>query len=272
MKRTYPIFCKALLILALGSLQPVAAQAQSAFVPHEARYDLSLLEARGVDAASVDGLFLARLARTCKGWVLDTDMQIKFGEQGQPQISLVSRSHHEETLSDDGTGGTLSFKTAQQLNGTTVALTAGTAERGPDGGLVRFDTPANKTLKLPAGTNFPVSGAFYSIPRLFGGERLVSQTLFDGGEEGALLTVDVAAGTPEPAPDGVAGDRDLLDSPAIRTVTAFYDPDTPDSEPLSTYVADYHANGIATRLSLDIGLAMVGAEVSAIRRLPEPEC
>jgi hypothetical protein len=158
------------------------------------------------------------------------------------------------------------------LNNSPISDVRGEATRGPEGGTVRYSKPARRQAKLPPGVEFPTSGWIESLRRLYDGERLVRQTIFDGGEEGALLAVDLIAGTPEP-PDGpVRGDAGLLSGEMLRTVTAFYPLDEPDSEPMTSYVSDLYDNGVTVRLSIDVGLALVDAELRAIRRLPEPEC
>lgn len=261
------------LLLPLVAASPGAAQEAAdtvRMVPHEARYDVSLLELRSANKGSAGGIFLVRVARHCDGWSLDSDLQVQIETEEGGATLIESRSRYEETLTEKG--GRLVFRQAQSVDGTPVSATAGTARRGPEGGAVRFERPADTNLSLPADTAFPVSGSLNAMRRLFAGEKMVSQMLFDGGEDGALLTVDLAAGTPEPAPDDVRGDRDLLQGRMIRTVTAFYAPDRPDSGPLSTYISDMYDNGVAARLSIDVGLATIDAELSAIRRLPDPEC
>ncbi|MFC6854525.1 EipB family protein [Marivibrio halodurans] len=261
------------LLLSMIATSPGMAQEAAntvRMVPHEARYDVSLLELRSANKGSAGGIFLVRVARSCDGWSLDSDLQVQIETQEGGATLIESRSRYEEILTE--AGGRLIFRQSQSVDGTPLSATAGEARRGPEGGEARFERPAGTTLSLPPDTAFPVSGSLNAMRRLFGGEKMVSQMLFDGGEDGALLTVDLAAGTPEPAPEGVRGDRDLLRGRMLRTVTAFYAPDQPDSEPLSTYVSDMYDNGVAARLSIDVGLATIDAELSAIRRLPDPEC
>ena len=241
-------------------------------VPHEARYDLSLLELRSANKGSASGLFLVRLARTCDGWSLDTDLQLQLETEEGGGMRLESRSRYDEVPPDGDGAARLDFRQVQSVNGNPINLVAGTAEKTSEGGRAQFERPAGTSYTLPPDTAFPVAAARATMERLFAGEKLVSQTLFDGGEDGPLLSVDLAAGDPQPARDDVRGDTDLLQRPMLRTVTAFYLPDAPDSEPLTTYVSDIYDNGVTARLSIDVGLATVNAELTAIRRLPPPEC
>lgn len=262
-------------LLALSAAAaPRAASADDApaLVPHEARYDLSLLSLQSANRGSAGGLFLVRLERTCEEWRLDTDLQVSIETEDQGETAIASRSRYEETLADGGRSGTLTFRQRQEVNGFPVSAVRGDATRTPEGGRVRYERPAAREIALPAGVQFPISGAQASLAALFSGQALVSQRLFDGGEEGALIAVDLAAGAPEPPPETVAGDGALLAGRMLRVVTAFYAVDAPDSEPLSTYVADILENGVTTRLTIDVGLASVEAELSAVRRLPQPDC
>lgn len=255
----------------VGTLAPADAGAIE-IVPHEARYDLSLLELRSANKGSAGGVFLVRLARTCEGWALDTDLQVGIETEEGGETRLESRSRYDETLPGADGAARLEFRQAQTVNGNPISLVAGTARMGSGGGAVRFERPAGATHELAPDTKFPVAATRASMTRLFEGEKLVSQPLFDGGEDGPLLSVDLAAGDPEPPRRDVRGDTDLLQGRMLRTVTAFYLPDKPDSEPLTTYVSDIYDNGVTARLSIDVGLATVNAELTALRRLPPPEC
>ncbi|MCR9221780.1 MAG: cell envelope integrity EipB family protein [Alphaproteobacteria bacterium] len=262
-------------LLALSAAAaPRAASASDApaLVPHEARYDLSLLSLQSANRGSAGGLFLVRLERACEEWRLDTDLQVSIETEDQGETTIASRSRYEETIADAGRSGTLTFRQRQEVNGFPVSEVRGEAKRTAEGGRVRFERPAAREVALPTGVQFPISGAQASLAALFSGQALVSQRLFDGGEEGALIAVDLAAGAPEPPPETVAGDAALLRGRMLRVVTAFYAVDAPDSEPLSTYIADILENGVTTRLTIDVGLASVEAELSAVRRLPRPDC
>jgi len=248
-----------------------AAQA-AALVPHEARYDLSLLEIKGANKGSASGVFLVRIARTCAGWRLDTDLQAAIETEDQGELRIANRSRYDETLAQDGARGTLAFRQRQEINGRLFSETRGEARRDPSGGVAEFERPRGLTLDLPAGVQFPVSGALVSMRGLFRGERLVSQRLFDGGEEGAMLVVDLAAGAPSPPSGAIEGDADLATGRMLRAVTSFFPLDQPDSAPVYTYIGDLYENGVTGRMTLDLGLAVMEAELTALRRLDPPAC
>ena len=256
----------------VAALAPAGAAGAVDLVPHEARYDLSLLEIKGANKGSASGVFLVRIARTCAGWRLDTDLQASIETEDQGEIRIANRSRYEETIDADGARGTLAFRQRQEINGQLFSETSGEARRGPDGGSVSFDRPRGLEIDLPPGVLFPVSGALTSLRGLFGGERLVSQRLFDGGEEGAMLVVDLAAGEPTGPGGPVKGDAELAHGREIRAVTSFFPLGQPDSEPVYTYVGDLYENGVTGRMTLDLGLAVMEAELTAVGRLAAPDC
>ncbi|MEQ8602134.1 MAG: DUF1849 family protein [Marivibrio sp.] len=260
------------LALLLCLAPPVAGARAADLTPHEARYDLSLLEIKGANTGSAGGVFLVRIAKTCAGWRLDTDLQAAIETEDQGEMRIANRSRYDETIADDGAGGTLAFRQRQEINGRLFSETRGDARRSATGGVVEFERPRGLTLDLPAGVQFPVSGALVSMRGLFDGERLVSQRLFDGGEEGAMLVVDLAAGAPEAPTGEIAGDAELAQGRMLRAVTSFFPLAEPDSAPVYTYIGDLFENGVTGRMTLDLGLAVMEAELTAVRRLEPPGC
>ena len=68
------------------------------------------------------------------------------------------------------------------------------------------------------------------------------------------------------------GDADLIAGPGWQVITSFYGLNDTDSQPLVTNTAHVYANGITTRISLDIGLAVTKGTLTLLQALPEPSC
>lgn len=159
------------------------------------------------------------------------------------------------------------------MNDAVVEVLEGTATKETDGsGVVRLALPSPTEITLPKGTQFPV-GAFRStVKRLLAGEKIVDYVLFDGSTPEPIRGSDVVLGEAKALDIPPAGDPDLIGGKSWQIVTSFFSMEATDTQPLVSNTADVYINGITTRLSLDIGLAVTEGTLILLQELPQPTC
>lgn len=260
--------------LSIVCLLSAAVSAQAAtLVPHEAHYRLVLVQLKiPGEAASAGGDLALRVEKTCGHWriVSRFDFSIAFRDAQRRMRVEVAQG-----LEEDLEGRTLSFESHTAINGKEVLSIKGTASAPEDGGDGRavFTAPRRVDYALPAGTLFPTATTQRTVAALERGMRMDSYLLFDGSNPaGPYRVSDVAGGKPLTLKQRPAGDGSLLNSPSWRVTSAFFDHRGVDTEPLSTTVTQLHANGVVSRVLLDVGFLVVDGELVEITSLPLPSC
>ncbi len=259
-----------LVICILSAANPSSA---ATLVPHEAHYQLSLVQLKiPGEAVSAGGDLALRVEKTCGYWriVSRFDFNIVFRD-AQRRMRLEVAHGLEEDLE----GRTLLFESHNAVNGASVLSVKGTANMPEGGGVGRavFTTPQRADYALPAGTLFPTATTRHTVDALERGSRIDSYLLFDGSNPtGPYRVSDVAGGKPLALKRRPIGDDNLLKGPSWRVTSAFFDHRSVDAEPLSTTVAQLHANGVVSRVLLDVGFLVADGELVEITSLPLPNC
>lgn len=237
-------------------------------VPHAATYDLVLqsLRLEGKAAAS-DGKLLLRIEQICEGWRVAT--RLDFGvtlETGQ-----ALRIETSNGVEESAKGDLLSFATVSRLNGEVQWQTKGAASvASGDGGRAVFTEPSRQDLPLPPGTTFPAAGARLLLDRLVAGRTQVTRKIFDGSAPEPFGVIDTVA-RGRLAPGGPPrGDGALLSARSWRLQSLWTRDD--GRETIQKMELQLHANGVASRMVLDLGVLVVDARLKEIERLPVPEC
>lgn len=260
-------FIAALIIL---TVSPIAATAQDkTVVPHTARYDVGLLEARMGDIAAANGTMEIELTRGCDAWALNTELTLNTNQADGTGFDLGVVSASQEAV--DGTWYT--FDSRVYVGGQLQEVHQGRAELDETGrGEAVFEQPQNMVLPLEAGTTFPIAATLKSLGSLFNdGARIANYVIFDGSGPTALRATDIVAGTPAPTLEGLSDPADLTEGTAKRIVTTFFDMSRTDSEPVLTYIVDMLPNGLTTRLTIDLGFMVTEARlIDVVANEPAP--
>ncbi len=258
--------------LAVALALAATSAAAATIVPHEARYRLALekieLEGNVVDGG---GEMWVRLERSCEAWTMKGPFVFHATLANGSELRIEAGSSVSETL--DGLG--LTFDSFVRINGEMVeALKGRAALESPGGpGQAIYTLPEKKRIPLPEGTGFPISEGRRSIDALLSGTTMRNYILFDGSTaDGPFEVSDFAAGAPLALDDPPKGDVDLLNSPSWRVQSDFYVYGSKAPEPLQTLIAQNHANGVTSRMKIDLGFMVFQASLVEIARLPEPDC
>jgi hypothetical protein len=127
-------------------------------------------------------------------------------------------------------------------------------------------------LPLPHDALFPVAAFSWTAQQWERGQKTANYVLFDGTIPEPVRVFELLtgpAGKLDPLPDG---DIKLLAGKGWRTSGSFHKYNGQESEPLTTLTQSVLANGVATELAIDIGIADVALTLRRLRALPEPKC
>lgn len=238
--------------------------------PHQAHYQLDITELRMPGAVGGrPGEFIVRLQKRCTDWVLLTQLSMGLEMENGDLLEIASTGAAEESLD----GREMSFHSELRMNDSVIEILDGTAVRSEDGsGTVTLTAPSHTEIALPKGTQFPISAFQSTVTRLLAGEKIVDYVLFDGSTPEPIRGSDFVLGDARPLDVLPDGNADLIGGKSWQILTSFFALDSTDSRPLVSNTADVYINGITTRLSLDIGLAVTDGTLTLLQELPQPEC
>jgi hypothetical protein len=259
------------LTLGAGSADlPALAENSVDLVSHEANYRVGLFEARMGEITFVDGSIGISARRGCESWDVVQSSVIQAGSGGTRGFSLAGESEMHEALD----GAWFEFDTVVTINETDRQRLSGRAERDADGRpVLDVRRPEPATLALPRETLFLVEGLRSSLDALFvRGKRIHPHVLFDGSDADAVRATDLIAGTPATLAADLEDPDGLTEGEIKRVVSTFFDLSQTDSEPQMTVVSDILANGVTTRMTIDLDFMVIEATLEEITALPAPEC
>lgn len=213
-----------------------------------ASYELTLAESSGGTTLSASGHMTYSVHDTCTAWATQQHLDIQSVTRNGGETHLVS----DYTTLESKDGRHLAFRTVQKSNNAILQAVSGEATLTPNGGEVHYEKPLRKTLKLPAGTLFPMAHTAAILGAAESGKTEISPLLFDGtAADGAQYTYISTYGweaTP-PAPPFAL----LARLPTTRVHVAFFNT-TPDSMmPDYEMGMRYFANGVSDKLDMDFG-------------------
>ena len=152
------------------------AVATTAFVPHQALYDLNLVKSRG--SASIDsarGRILYNFSGSpCEGYTSEF-RQVSELNSGEGKTTL---SDLRSTSWEDAEGKSYRFKIDSRMNDTDSSPVDGIAERSGDHITVRLKQPEAKTFTLDGATVFPTEQIRRIIAAAREGKTLLELTVY----------------------------------------------------------------------------------------------
>jgi hypothetical protein len=248
-------------VAAIGSgVAAVPASAATAFLPHQAMYDLNLVKSRGSAAIdSVRGRILYKFSgSTCEGYTSES-RQVQELNSGEGKVTL---SDQQSTSWEDADAKTFRFKGDSRTNDGDPAPVDGVAERSGDHITVTLKQPAAKTFTLDSATVFPTEQIRRIIEAARAGKSVLELTLYDGSDNGEkvfdTMTVigrpisgDKSIATPDPSTT-----NDQMKSLTRWPVTVSYfdrDAKANQGERTPVYAMSYELfeNGVSRALVLD---------------------
>ena len=236
------------------------AAATTAFVPHQALYDLNLVKSRG--SASIDsarGRILYNFSGSpCEGYTSEF-RQVSELNSGEGKTTL---SDLRSTSWEDAEGKSYRFKIDSRMNDTDSSPVDGIAERSGDHITVKLKQPEAKTFTLDGATVFPTEQIRRIIAAAREGKTLLELTVYDGSDNGEkVYNTLTVIGQP------IAGDRSIASPDASTTndqmksltrwpvTVSYYDRDAKanDGEQTPVYAMSFELfeNGVSRALVLD---------------------
>jgi hypothetical protein len=247
--------------LALAAMPAEAVELAS----HRAAYRLVLDPTRASqDVESASGAMLYEVVDRCGAWTVQQRFTLQVVGRGGQAYEMSSDYVTWET--QDGTR--LRFRLRQATDGAVTKTVVGEARvDGPGlGGSVRFTSPAERELRLPRGTLFPMIHTLRLIEAAKRGERTLAAPLFDGTSEDGPQDTNAVIITMIPA-DPAVGYAALRDLRSWRVRIAFFEPGGA-SQPDYEVGIRYFENGVADELKMDFGEFAVAGTLAEFERLP----
>lgn len=265
-----PLFAAAAIAGTALFSSPSVAEEPVTLVPYTARYSLHLLETRVGDIASVNGGMDISVIRGCEAWTSQNHLTMSGGAAENPSIEVDA----ESMIREDIEGRWMEFESTVRVGGELTETIRGRAELDADGqGTATFKKPREVSFPLPKGTSFPISATRESIRQIWqNGAKLVTYLMFDGESPSPMRGTDILAGQPEPIQGGIDDPDNLVQGDLRRVVTTLFEFAETDSEPETTYIVDMLPNGVATRLTVDMGFMVVESRLIDITAVPAPKC
>ncbi len=257
------------LLAFLASVLAVAAPAGAAgpaapLAGQRAVYQLTLEKARGFAISDVSGTMTYDQRGGCDGWATTQELDLRLAHTDGKEGRILSRYATWEAK----TGLSMRFRLLQTAAGRTASDIAGSATLARPGGPgeVRYTSPPQRTVPLPAGTLFPTAHTERILAAARAGEKFLSLPLFDGtSANGAQLTSVLILSKRPPAPSQWPS---LARLGSERVQIAFFRNDPRGMRPDFAIAMRYWENGVADGLSLDFGDFVLKGKLVSLTLLP----
>ena len=239
---------------------PADAAATTAFVPHQALYDLNLVKSRG--SASIDsarGRILYNFSGSpCEGYTSEF-RQVSELNSGEGKTTL---SDLRSTSWEDAEAKSYRFKIDSRMNDTDSSPVDGIAERSGDHITVTLKQPEAKTFTLDGATVFPTEQIRRIIAAAREGKSLLELTVYDGSDNGEkVYNTLTVIGQPIAGDHSIASPDASTTNDAMKSLTrwpvtvSYYDRDAKanDGEQTPVYAMSFELfeNGVSRALVLD---------------------
>ena len=236
------------------------AAATTAFLPHQALYDLSLVKSRG--SASIDsarGRILYNFSGSpCEGYTSEF-RQVSELSSGEGSVTL---SDLRSTSWEDADGKSYRFKVDSRMNDTDSSSVDGIAERDGDHITVKLKQPEAKTFTLDGSTVFPTEQIRRIISAAREGKSLLELTVFDGSDNGekvyytmSVIGQPIPGDRTTPSPDPSTTNDQMKSLTRWPVTVTYYDRDAKatDGEQTPIYAMSFELfeNGVSRALVLD---------------------
>jgi hypothetical protein len=255
--RTRDRLAASLVVLGLSTIPARAAVPELA--AHTALYKLTMSHANSDDVVAATGTMTYEVQDACEGWAVQQRLEMKVTNRDGQDIQMVSDYATWEAKN----GTKLRFRMRQTTESAVTEMTSGEAslEAAGAGGEINYVEPKDTTMKLRAGTVFPMAHTAKLIAGAESGLKFMSIPLFDGtsatgGQETSVIVTKWGDTSPAPYPE-------LEKLPNGRVHVAFFDHNSqsPDYE----VSMRYWENGVADDLLMDFGDFVMSAKLSTFK-------
>jgi hypothetical protein len=231
---------------------------------HHALYQLTLDNSRDNDVQAASGTMGYEVTDVCDGWAVRQRLELDLTNQDGQNIHMISDYATWEAVN----GLSFRFHMKQTTDTAVTSQTDGDAKLDQPGGAgeVHYTTPKQETMKLPAGTLFPMAHTAAILAAAEAGKKFLSLPLFDGTEDtGAQDSFITILGWDKPKPVQWAG---LSELPSTYVHVSFFDRTATSQTPTYEVGMRYWANGVADDLQMNFGNFTVHGKLSEFK--PQP--
>jgi EipB-like len=246
-------------VVTVGLAGSAEAAANSAFLSHQALYELSLLKSRANSISSARGRILYSFTGSaCEGYTSEF-RQVSEMDNGENKVTL---SDLRSTSWEDAAGKTYRFKIDSRMNDVDTGPIDGIAERVGDHITVKLKQPQTKTFNLDGSIVFPTEQIQHIIAAAKDGKTILEQTVYDGSDNGekvfntmAVIGQPIQGDKTSASPDP-STENDVMKSATRWPVTvSYYDREAKHEEgeqgPLYAMSFELFENGVSRQLVLD---------------------
>ncbi len=237
---------------------------------HRALYGMTLHSARsGSGITSVTGKMAVDWSRTCAGWTFEHQSLIDVTFSVRDPVRLSTNATSWESLD----GRQYRFSIRNLTNGKVTERVEGVAQVVARGGpgRVTFTAPKRRTMKLPAGTMFPVGHSVELIELAARAPTMVTRTVFDGMSFDGAFQLSAALGAP--ATRGAGKELQGLAGRRYWPVQlAFFPVASPAAAPEHEVGMHMYDNGVSDELLVSFGEFTVRSRLSKLEILKPGVC
>lgn len=264
-----PRVASGVLALVMASLLALPLQA-SDLAPYRAAYVLKFDGgSSGSGIVDANGAMTAEWRQTCEGWAVEQRIRMELiNGEGE---ALVTDTGYTSWESTDGL--TFRFNVRTLRNEEVAEEFGGGAKLNGRGrsGEARFTVPEKRTMKLPAGTLFPMAHSEALLRAAVAGKQRLSATVFDGATKEGVAEVSAIIGK-----RGVVAQSDKAEALTARPYwevrMAFFDLGSDEPVPHYELGMRMFDNGVAGDQMMDFGDFRMRAVLTEIEPLPKPKC
>ena len=249
------------LLVAAASAQAAGradwTRALSGMAAHHATYRLTLDGPPNNRVVAATGTMDYEVLDSCDGWATEQRLMMDVTDIDGRTARMASVYSTWEAKN----GSKLRFHVRQTTNDQVTSELAGIADDGPSGGDIHYTEPTAKTLKLAAGTLFPMAHTAHIVALAGAGEKYFPLPLFDGSSDaGAEDTFVVVTNVADARPNRFST---LAALPSDKVNISFFDHGSNGEEPDYAVSMRYWVNGVADDLRMNFGdFSMDGTMVS----------
>jgi hypothetical protein len=254
------LFTIAAVVLGSNFAGGEARAAASAFLPHQALYELSLVKSRGSNAINgARGRIVYNFSGSaCEGYTSEF-RQVSELDSGEGKVML---SDLRSTSWEDGAGKSFRFKIDARTNDSDSSPVDGIAERTGDHIMVKLTKPEAKTFMLDGATVFPTEQIQRIVAAAKEGKSLLELSVYDGSDNGqkvyntlSVIGQAIKGDAAVTSPDPSTSNEQMRSLTRWPVTVSYYDRDakTGDGEQTPVYAMQFELfeNGVSRALVLD---------------------
>lgn len=251
--------------VAANAPAPAPAGQPAAMLAHRALYTLSLAKAKNHDVIGANGTMGYEVIDACDGWSVRQRLRMTVTNADGQNIDMTS--DYATWESKDGLH--FRFHMRQTTDGAVTSLTDGdaTLSRTGGAGVAHYSAPREQTLKLPAGTVFPMKHTEALLAASRENRRFLNLPLFDGTDEnGVEDSFIVVLDRKPPMPNRFPI---LARLPSTRVNLTFFDHTGESITPTYEVAMRYWENGVANDMTMDFGDFVMDAKIHELAVQPK---